>query len=292
MLLRVSFLLVLTLVAAQSWAQRGWVVGVEISPSYYTMLNDMDQNADPLILAYADYDILSAPRGWAGGFKAFYGFTESLGLQTGLRYSWGRQDYTHGRGDVPSGGTDIGTISTELNYLQIPILFSWNTENESELRFYVSAGVAPAWLAWFYELNAKTYNSAGLLSTYEIKNTPTTRSFYGITIRDGVIEDERSSSTVQGKRDMYNNFNLFLAAETGLRVPLNRGWQFNVALTYYQSLLNPDNIDSYRWEDDKYTRNEVPPTDSNVEYPTKYDRPKTTLLSIGLSLGLLYEFDW
>jgi hypothetical protein len=292
MLLRVSFSLVLTLVAAQSWAQRGWVVGVEISPSYYTMLNDMDQNADPLILAYADYDILSTPRGWAGGFKAFYGFTESLGLQTGLRYSWGRQDYTHGRGDLQGVGTEIGTISTELNYLQAPLLLSWNTEKESGLRFYVSAGVAPAWLTWFYEGYAIELKTIFEYYVNYINNTSRSRDFYSRFERAGVVESERSSSTKPDKRDMYNNFNLFLAAETGLRVPLNRGWQFNVAFTYYQSLLNPDNIDSYRWEDDKYTRNEVPPTDSNVEYPTKYDRPKTTLLSIGLSLGLLYEFDW
>jgi hypothetical protein len=290
--LRVSFSLVLTLVAVQSWAQRGWVLGVEISPSYYTMLNDMDQNADPLILAYADYDILSAPRGWAGGFKAFYGFTESLGLQTGLRYSWGRQDYTHGRGDLQGGGTEIGTISTELNYLQVPMLFSWNSESKSGTQFYISVGVSPAWLAWFYEGYSRKLNTGSKFSWTYIKNTSTEREFNARVENNGVVELERSSSTEEGERDMYNNFNLFLAAETGLRVPLNRGWQFNVAFTYYQSLLNPDNTDSYRWQVDKYTRNEVPPTDSNVEYPTKYDRPKTTLLSIGLSLGLLYEFDW
>jgi hypothetical protein len=284
-----TFAFLATLTAS---AQRGWQLGFEINPGYYTMLNDADKMADPIIIAFDNPELLSAPRAWAVGAKAFYGFTDNIGLQTGLRYSWARQDYTHGRGDLPGGGTEIGTISTELNYLQVPLLFSWNAESKSGTRFYVSVGLAPAWQFWYYENNSKTVNSSNLSTSRTVTSTSTFRGVSRQNIVNG-IKDSYNEKVFWDRADgMYKDINLFFAAEAGLLVPLNKGWHFNLALTYYQSLISPDNIESWKWEDDKYTRNEIPPTDSQIDNPTKFDRPKTTLMTIGISLGLLYEFDW
>lgn len=70
-------------------AQSGWQIGFEVAPGYYSMRIDMDKNADPEIISVDSSEIFSASRTWAIGANAFYGFTNSIGLQTGLHYSWG-----------------------------------------------------------------------------------------------------------------------------------------------------------------------------------------------------------
>jgi hypothetical protein len=281
-----TFTLLATLAAT---AQRGWQLGLEVNPGYYTMLNEVDKRADPEKIAYDNPELLSAPRAWATGLKAFYGFTESIGLQTGLRYSWSRQDYKYGFGDKGIA-TQFGTISAEINQQQLPVMFSWNGESKSGTRFYASVGMAASWIFTFYTNNSFSWNAPDLSIHSTIINDRYVRYFNYQVIQNGQISE--TSSTENSKESennsFYKPFNLFFTAEAGFRIPLNDGWHFNVAINYYQSLLNPDNTSSVRWLPLQYTMNET----TSVEGKTAQDRPKSTMMTIGVSLGLLYEFDW
>lgn len=267
---------------------RGWLLGFEINPSYYTMLNEADKDADANTLNYENPSLTEAPRAWALGVKAVYNFTEQIGLQTGLRYSWGSQDYTY-REINTSTLTSRGSILTELNYVQVPIMFSWSPISTSQSRFYVSVGVAPAYLVWYYEQNNYYYKgSYELISTNAYNNN----SIYNYLKLNSDVRSNNNDYRGDSEYRMYHLFNLFVAAEMGMRFELQRGWQFQVGLNYYQSLFNPDNVDGKLWDSFKYTRNENPVQISGEELPTKDQRPKTTLMSIGFTIGLVYDFNW
>ena len=228
--MKVKILTLVLLATLSTAAQEGWQLGFEVSPGYYTMLNEMDKNADQIIIAFDNPELLSAPRAWAVGAKAFYGFTNNIGLQTGLRYSWARQDYTYGYEGLPSGSIN-GTISTELNYLQIPLLFSLSSESKSGTWFYVSVGVTPAWLIWYYENNTLNWRG-GIEQIITVTNTSTYRGFYRTDVENG-IEDKYAEKVEWSRKDgMYNDFNLFFSAEAGFKMPLNNGWLFNLAFNY------------------------------------------------------------
>ncbi len=271
-------------------AQRGWQLGFEAGPGYYTMLNEMDKNADPKIIAYNNPELFSTPHAWAAGAKFLYGFADNFSLQTGLRYTWGKQDYTAGMGKTHNG-YDNQTISTELNYLQLPLMLAASVESNSGSRFYASVGFAPAWLFAYYENQTLDKQSSDTRIFFVVTNTVKERSTYNYRLYDGVESIEERTNSNKPDR-LYKTFNLFFNAEAGFLVPLQNGWQFNIAVNYSQSLFNPDNVESDLWEVDKYTRNEMPYDSAQIEEPTKYDRPKTTLMTIGISLGLLYELDW
>lgn len=281
-----TFTLLATLTAT---AQRGWQLGFEVNPGYYTMLNEADKTADPEKIAYDNPELLSAPRAWATGVKAFYGFTESVGVQTGLRYSWSRQDYTYGFGDKAIA-TQFGTISAEINQLQLPLMLSWNGESKSGTRFYASAGIAASWIFTFYTNNTLNGIFPDLSYQVTIINNRYERFFSSRITQNGQVSESLSykNSKAYDNNSFYKPFNLFFTAEAGFRIPLNDGWHFNVAVNYYQSLLNPDNTSSARWLPLQYTMNET----ASVEGKTAQDRPKSTMMTFGISLGLLYEFDW
>lgn len=288
-MLRRTLLVIAINFAVTATAQRGWQVGFEVNPGYYMMLNEADKTADPEKIAYNNPELLSAPRAWATGVKAFLGFTESIWVQTGLRYSWSRQDYTYGYGDKGIA-SQFGTISAAISQMQLPVMFSWNGESRSGTRFYASAGVAASWFYAFYTNNSYSWNAPDLSIHSTIINDRYVRYFNYQVLQNGQVSESSSSENSKDSENnsFYNPFNLFFAAEAGFRVPINNGWHFNVAINYYQSLLNPENTSSSRWNPIQYTMNET----ASVEGKTAQDRPKSTMMTFGISLGLLYEFDW
>ncbi len=271
-------------------AQEGWQLGFEINPNYYMMLNETDKNAKPNVLSVTVPDVLEAPRGWAFGTKAFYNFNDYIGLQTGLRYSWGRQDYTSGYGEVDLGATEEGSVTTELNYLQMPIMFSVSTNGGYSTKFYASIGVAPSYLIAYYEKVVYDLKDPFRETYYyfSVIDKGNDQIQYSYTQTGTEIEELTVERSYESKDAMYKQFGLFAVLEAGFLFDLNDEWAFNLGANSYVSLLQVDNIESYRWPESKFTRSRMGP---NEVGETKYTRAKTTLMHIGVTFGLIYTFD-
>jgi hypothetical protein len=277
------------------FAQEGWQLGFELNPSYYMMLNATDNNAPPDVLRVTVPIIIEAPRAWAIGAKAFYGFNEHLGIQTGLRYSWGRQDYTF---DYPNPDPAFiklpdGSITTELNYLQLPLSFQYQLINKFDDVFYFSAGVAPAWLFHYYEQYI----------TYTHTTVFPPDGKYEVTVQTDINNDVRWTRSVDGQITeeyenednliwLYQKFMLFSVAEIGYKRYFNNGWGLNFGFNGYTSIVNPENHVALENRstslsfDGKYKKSRSDKTGDTIE-----DRARTTLLFVGFTIGLVYNFD-
>lgn len=285
--------LIICFVLNQAKAQEGWQLGFELNPSYYMMMNETDNNAPPEVLKVVVPDILDAPRGWALGAKLFYGFNEHIGIQSGLRYSWGRQDYTftYPNPDPTFVKLPDGSITTELNYLQLPISFQYQIINKFDDVFYVSAGLAPAWLMHYYE-QYKTYRHTSTwppdgLFMETVQTDTDEKVNWTRKINGEIVETYQSDFEYPW---LYKRFMMYVFSEIGYKRYLENGWGLNIGLSSYISLKNPESLASRSTSltfDGKYKKGR-----SDYSGDTINDRAKTTLLAIGLSFGLVYNFDW
>lgn len=285
------FILGLTLTTT---AQEGWQLGFELNPSYYMMLNETDNSAPPDVVIVTVPNILGAPRGWATGAKAFYGFNEYIGIQTGLRYSWGRQDYSFVYPNADPNYVDLpdGSITTELNYLQLPISFQFQLRTRYDDVFYFSAGVAPAWLFHYYE-QYKTYSHTssfppdGLIEV--TTQTDINSDVHFLRTLGGNTIYEYNNDFVQVW--LYQKFVLFGVAEIGYKRYFNNGWGFCIGVNNYVSLSEPEVRSGARsfpsWQQGKYKKGRSDYTGDTID-----DRAKTSLLAVGITIGLVYNFDW
>jgi hypothetical protein len=285
----------LLLVGAHTLAQENWQLGFELNPSYYMMLNETDNSAPPDVLKVTVPDVLGAPRGWAVGAKAFYGFNEHIGIQTGLRYSWGRQDYsfTYPTPDPTFVPLPDGSITTELNYLQLPLSFQYQVTNKFDDVFYFSAGVAPAWLFHYYEQYI-TYRHTPVFppdGRYQVTvQTDINEDVSWVRSTDGTVDDEYTNDFVQDW--LYQRFVLFGVAEIGYKRYFKNGLGLNVGLNSNVSLTEPEARSGGRsfnpWSyGGKYKKGRSDFTEDTID-----DRAKTTLLFVGVTVGLVYNFDW
>ncbi len=260
------------------------------------MLNETDNGAPSDVVIVTVPNVLGAPRGWAAGAKAFYGFNEYMGIQTGLRYSWGKQDYSFVYSNADPNYVDlpIGSITTELNYLQLPVSFQFQYANKYDDVFYFSAGVAPAWLFHYYE-QYKTYSHTssfppdGLI----VSTTQTDVNYQVSWIRS------ISGNTVEAYSDnnvyewLYQKFTLFGITEIGYKRYFQDGWSINLGLNGYLSLINPENHSALDTRSSsltfggKFKKGRSDNTGDTID-----DRAKTTLLAVGLTIGVVYNFDW
>jgi hypothetical protein len=279
-----------------TFAQEKWQLGFELNPSYYMMLNATDNNAPPDVVRVTVPNILEAPRAWAVGAKVFYGFNEHIGIQTGLRYSWGRQDYsfTNPTPDPTFVALPDGSITTELNYLQVPICFQYQITNKFDDVFYLSAGVAPAWLFHYYERyvhyrHTLTFPPDGRFQ--ETIQTDVNNDVSWTRSVDGTITE--SYDNENNLVWLYQKFVLFGMAEIGYKRYFNNGWGLNIGLNSYVSLIEPENRSAPARRstsltfDGKYKKERSDNTGDTID-----DRAKTTLLFVGVTVGLVYNFDW
>jgi opacity protein-like surface antigen len=105
-----------------SFAQKGFHIGVQGAPQL-SMMNNADNKDDKTIE-------LTPAFGVSFGINGGYNFNKNMGIATEVVYSIQGQKYT-------VAGVDM---TQRVNYLKVPVLFSYNTNPASKVMFTAKAG--------------------------------------------------------------------------------------------------------------------------------------------------------
>jgi hypothetical protein len=142
-------------------AQEGWSVGASITPSVYWLYNKDDFSAPRTDVIAQEPKFFN---GIQGGVNADYHFSDYAGVKASLLYSTQRQDYSQ-----ESTVNDI-YFYTQLNYIHLPICFTFNTDPEQGLMLSGELGILPSFLPYYNEFRHFEYKTTGNYQNMNLVN--------------------------------------------------------------------------------------------------------------------------
>jgi Outer membrane protein beta-barrel domain len=273
-------------------AQEGWSVGVIANPSYYWLYNQNDFTAERPVMYPVNP---SAPNSFTGGAEIAYNFAENFGVKSGLNYSTNLQKYGAGTEEYRKTNT-IVDYSSQLNYLQLPILFTANTthdDDENRLSLFGEVGIVNAFLLSYKEtINLQTINDPTEYGLWTDNN--------GTVNYDYFRQNATFTSGVYSGDWFYNRFDISLYGGLGLRYFINENIGIDLRLNGQYGLLNTDNltgkaindsgIEFQRWYDSKSTKYQFTIIRGVNDNTRLSDRQATHNIKTGITIGVSYHF--
>jgi hypothetical protein len=261
-------------------AQENWLLGIDVTPSYFMLYNHRDWNAGHI---YPDKQAIFDIKGFIGGIRLSCDLNEYLSIYSGLRYAYSRQDYKQfSQEKVYSFYEDYH----QSNELQIPLLFSVGTSNQDDFRIYGSIGVGLNYRLSYFERLGRSLISQ-----------PNTKSEHTYTGRTYEFVGSLSGARLINIDKMYKDFMLMGLAEVGITRTFDSGWGINVALHAQVGLTNPENRDAQFYDiPEGYTPRYLWNTaDGTKWWPNQVEedvRPQTFPMHFGVLFGVYYQFGY
>lgn len=268
------FVIVLLLMPSkQAFSQEGFYVQPFFSYQYVSLANRVDRlNKDFYHLEdnYFQYENTFKP---AYGIRAIYNFTNSVGFESGLKYSQQGQKY---KGYITVDGNTGDTVKQnynselKLNYLQIPLMLTFNSV-----------------LANIDEDNDKLYMSIamGIQIDYLLKAA--------LDINPGIDSLSIKYPNAQSEfQNLFHTLSLSLAGNVSLNWQMKHGWQFNTTLYAIKTIGDVEN-DNYK-DDYIFDKSKLPleyqfPVGIKKQSVSGDKRYKTKNVAYGLMLGVSYR---
>jgi hypothetical protein len=264
-------------------AQENWRLGVDVTPSYFMMYNQRDWNNG---FFYPNKQAIFDIKGFVGGVRISCDLNEYLSIYSGLRYAYSRQDYKQFSQEKVYSFYENYHQSSEL---QIPVLLSFGTSNQDDLRIYGSIGVGLN-----YRLNYTEH--LGWINKSDQPNWSNEETYHGTTYSvystyNGIFSEEINVDK------MYKDFMLMGLAEVGITRTFNSGWGINIALHAQVGLTNPENRDAQFYDipegsTPRYLWNTA---DGTKWWPNQVEedvRPQTFPMHFGVLFGVYYQFGY
>jgi hypothetical protein len=263
-------------------AQENWRLGIEATPSYFMMYNKTDWAYD---FRYPVKQEVFDIKGFSGGIRLSVDLTEYIGITTGLRYVYARQDYKQSGDQAYSFYENYFTTSE----LQMPLLFTLGTSNRDDFRFYTSLGIGFNYrLSYIETLNNTTVSPFG--------TSTVNRKYEGSLFSYSNTYGEGSSASIVIDR-MYKDFTIVGIAEIGITRTFKNGIGFNAAFQYQCGITNPENREAQFYDiPEGYVPDRLWHTINGTkwwpEYSEKDIRPQTFPMHFGLLFGVYYQFGY
>jgi hypothetical protein len=261
------------------FAQQGWSIGILFNPSYYQLYNKSDFSADPRVL----YPVSpNEPNSYTFGAEVGYNFTDNIGVKSGLNYSTNLQRY---------GANHLVAYASQLNYLQLPILFTISTprseDNDNKFALLGEVGVVNSYLVGYKETLETGLENSNSYSRWKDDN--------GMVVSHTVNPNfERTDSY---KSDwIYNRFDFNLYVALGMRYFIKDNISIDFKFNAQYGLIDLDNRGAVFYIDGKmYSRwDPLIETKYALEYiatnRTLNDRPSSHNEKVGAILSLTYFF--
>jgi hypothetical protein len=261
-------------------AQENWQLGIEITPSYYMLLNNSDKNAFYYSTKQPElFDI----KGFTGGIRMSVDFGEYLGIMTGIRYSYGRQDY------APNVNWLVSDFNqyTVQNYLQIPLMLTLGTNNGYNSRFYGSVGVSLGYLLNYVERVDFINDVNQEFTLNEYRNQEYTSISYSSNYQRLILRSDNQYETIQ-----VNGL-----LELGYKWNFDNGLVFNLGVQSQIGITNPENRDAELYDiPDGFSPHVLWNNNLGEKWYNVYDeiveRAPTRVLHVGILIGLYYQFGY
>jgi hypothetical protein len=264
-------------------AQENWRLGIEATPSYFMMYNKTDWANDFQYPVGSDiFDV----KGFAGGLRLSVDLNEYLGLASGIRYVFSRQDYKQATGDDSYSFYENYFTSNEL---QLPMQLTIGTSNHNDFRFYGSIGLGLNYRLSYIEKLAFTTKSPfdiySVLNQYEDEIFQVRSTF-----------EEGFEATIDIDR-MYKDVTLSALIETGITRTFESGLGINIALQYQCGIVNPENRTAQFYDiPDGFAPRRLWHTIDGTKWRrdlVEEDvRPQTFPMHFGLLFGVYYQFGY
>jgi hypothetical protein len=210
---------------------------------------------------------------------------EYIGLSSGLRYVYSRQDYKQATGDIVYSHYENYYTTKEV---QLPILLSIGTSNQDNVRFYGNVG---------FGLNYRlSYTERLALTTKGPEVYSWSQQYEGTMYTQASSRGEGASNAISIDK-MYKDFNLIGILETGVTRTFDNGIGLNIAFQFQCGITNPENREAqfdyipegYKPDRLWYTPNGTKWWPNQVEDDV---RPQTFPMHFGVLFGVYYQFGY
>lgn len=202
----------------------------------------------------------------AFGLKAIYNFTNAVGFETGLKYSYQGQKYS-GFVDI-DGNTGDSNVSynseLKLNYIQVPLLLTFNSlvsnidDEKDALYMTIAMGV---------QLDFLQNASMSISPDIDWTKYPNAQSQF---------------------KNLFNSVNISFAGNVSLNLQLNHGWQINAGIFGSKTLDDVENKD-FKFDKTQYPLEYQFPVTVKKEAVTTEVRYKAMNVVYGLMVGISYR---
>jgi hypothetical protein len=204
------------------------------------------------------------------GLKYNYNFTNIVGLETGIKYSYQGQKYT---GYIEVDGNTGDTINTnfnssvELNFIEVPLMLTFNTPransdgNEDIYFVSISAGIQGDYL-----------NDAKM------------------TVSPDLPEKYKTEQVQKDFNKLFNSFTVSFCGDLSLMLKLYKKLYLNSSIFASKTISDIENK-SFSYDKKIHPLEYVFPVSVKKEsYPASSVRYKTKNVVFGLRIGITYKF--
>jgi len=249
--------------------ERVWRVGIHAGTGYYQLYNKNDWNADPLTI----YPVKSQPTNWTIGATTTYTWGVHWGLSSGLLISNNKQEFRALTSPLVPDPNESYSIKNEFNYLKLPLIFHFSTDNQAKHQFRFSTGIQTSFLMNYTERFLQT--GTDFRSESETRNKKVT----GITPNNG---------NATYNEFLYNRLLIGSFAELSYCFKTSENWLLAFGIRGEYDFTNAENHDARVVENGllKWVSSLKRAVDNNIA-----DRPKTLNRSVGFCLSASIPVD-
>jgi hypothetical protein len=259
----------LLILPRQAYSQQGFYLQPFGMYQYVTLANNKDHYGNTNAAPRRHFELVNTYKP-AYGIRVIYNFTNAVGFETGLKYSAQGQKY---KGDIIVDGNTGDTVNQnytselKLNYLQIPLMLSFNSLlaniNDEQDPLYMSIAVG---IQLDYLQNASMTVSPGI-DSFSLKYPNAESQF----------------------QKLFQSFNISFVGNISLNWQMKHGWQINTTAFFSNSLEDVENKD-FTFDKTQYPLEYQFPVSVKKEAVSSEVRYKAKNLVTGIMLGVSYRF--
>ncbi|MCS7073495.1 MAG: PorT family protein [Bacteroidia bacterium] len=246
-------------------AQQGLHLSARIMPQGTMIINDDDMAADDRL------NYVAPNFGFAFGFTAGYHFNDNLGAEIGVMYSGQKQKYKGE--DRTATSTTNSEWTTSLNYIKIPIAFTFNSNPDANVMFHGFIGP-----------------QIGILAGGRMEGTETTKVG---TVSTEVSQSAEGTTVKYGSQQLDLNGKIFNSTDFGIAFGLGPTFKLGDNLQLSASLRFDYSFSDHENKESAYTNPAVVPNKFWENYRKgTYNKDNASAASrnatVGLMIGVTY----
>jgi hypothetical protein len=257
----------------QAYSQQGFYLQPFFMYQYVTLANNKDHYSNSNASPRRHFQLVNTYKP-AYGLRMIYNFSNAVGFETGIKYSEQGQKY---KGDIIVDGNTGDTVNNgnpkdftselKLNYLQIPLMLSFNSIlaniNDEQDPLYMSIAVG---IQLDYLQNASMTVNPGI-DSFSLKYPNAESQF----------------------QNLFHSFNISFVGNLSLNWQMKHGWQINTTLFFSNTLEDVENKD-FKFDKTQYPLEYQFPVSVKKEAVSTEVRYKAKNLVTGIMLGVSYRF--